>query len=532
MGSKFYRYYVLGLLMIIYAVNFLDRQVITIVAPFLKADLGVSDAQLGLLFGTAFALFFSVFGIPIAKLADGWSRVRTIATGLAFWSGMTTLSGLASSFIQLGGARIGVGVGEASASPAAYSLLQDYFPKSQRASALALYSSGIYLGSGASLIFGGAIIKYWETHYTAATAPFGLAGWQATFIAFGLPGLVLAVLMLLTVREPVRGAVDGLPTVGDPQPFRSVLTEFASMVPPWSLFAFARSAEGSRAVIRSLIIGAILIAAATLTIQVTDGMLALEKRAVIGTVAGFAFTTNTVQWIAIALGLYCVASWLQSVKLRDAPFYGMIANRAVLNLTLAGGMLSFISYGLSPFLFLYIKQRYAVGAEAGLTLGFIAAVGGGLGATAGGFLADWCKTKHPAGRIYMVMATTTLSAIGIVISFFAESINGFFFAIAFQLFIHIFWLGPCAASIQDLVLPRMRGMAAATLFLGTGIIGLGLGPYIVGLTSDVTGNLRLAMISTVGLIPLILICLFIAARALPGLEASLVERARVAGEAV
>ena len=111
MAAKAYRTYVLILLMIIYAVNFLDRQVVTIIAPYLKADLGVSDAQIGLLFGTAFALFYAVFGLPLAKLADGWNRVRTISIGLFFWSSMTAVSGFTSTFAQLGAARVGVGVG-------------------------------------------------------------------------------------------------------------------------------------------------------------------------------------------------------------------------------------------------------------------------------------------------------------------------------------------------------------------------------------------------------------------------------------
>ena len=162
-SGSIYRYYVLGLLMVIYAFNFLDRQIITILAPSLKADLGLSDAQLGLLFGTAFALFYALFGIPLAKLADGWNRVKTISLGLSVWSGMTALSGFATNFTQLGTARVGVGIGEASASPAAYSLLQDYFPREKRATALAFYSAGIYVGVGASQILGGAVIANWDT---------------------------------------------------------------------------------------------------------------------------------------------------------------------------------------------------------------------------------------------------------------------------------------------------------------------------------------------------------------------------------
>ncbi len=140
--------YVLGVLVIVYILNFLDRQILSILAERIKADLGVSDAQMGYLYGTAFAVFFALFGIPLGRLADVWSRTRLIAWGLAAWSTMTTLSGFARNFTHLALARVGVGIGEASASPAAYSLLADYFPKARRATALAIYSSGIYLGSG------------------------------------------------------------------------------------------------------------------------------------------------------------------------------------------------------------------------------------------------------------------------------------------------------------------------------------------------------------------------------------------------
>src|SRR5580658_5085844 len=122
-----YSWYVLGVLFLVYAINFIDRQILSILAQDIKADLGVSDAQLGFLYGTAFAIFYSLFGIPLGRLADGWHRCRLIALGLTLWSSMTALSGLASSFGLLAAARVGVGIGEASASPAAYSLLGDYF---------------------------------------------------------------------------------------------------------------------------------------------------------------------------------------------------------------------------------------------------------------------------------------------------------------------------------------------------------------------------------------------------------------------
>ena len=160
MGGPYARY-VLAVLVIVYVFNFIDRQILSILAEHIKADMGVTDAQLGYLYGTAFAVFYAVFGIPLGRLADAWDRRKLIALGLAFWSVMTALSGLARTFAQLALARVGVGVGEASASPAAYSSLSDWFPPHRRATALALYSSGIYIGTGIGLFIGGSIVEAW-----------------------------------------------------------------------------------------------------------------------------------------------------------------------------------------------------------------------------------------------------------------------------------------------------------------------------------------------------------------------------------
>jgi MFS family permease len=142
-----YSYYVLGICMLVCTFNFMDRQILSILAEDIKADLGVSDADMGFLYGTAFAIFYALFGIPLGKLADMWVRTRLMALGLTFWSTMTALSGLSSGFSQLAAARIGVGIGEACAGPSAYSVLGDYFPRRKRAVVLAIYSAGIYIGS-------------------------------------------------------------------------------------------------------------------------------------------------------------------------------------------------------------------------------------------------------------------------------------------------------------------------------------------------------------------------------------------------
>ncbi|HKJ24977.1 MAG TPA: MFS transporter, partial [Myxococcota bacterium] len=205
--SLAYASYVLFVLVVVYLFNFIDRQLPSILAERIKADFAVSDADLGFLYGTAFAVFYAIFGIPLGRLADVWSRRSLVAVGLAFWSAMTALSGFSRSLDELKMARIGVAVGEASATPAAYSMLSDYFPASLRATALSVYSSGIYLGGGLALFVGGRVVGHWDAAYAGRAAPLGLSGWQATFLLVGLPGLLMA-LWVRSLREPARGQAD------------------------------------------------------------------------------------------------------------------------------------------------------------------------------------------------------------------------------------------------------------------------------------------------------------------------------------
>jgi MFS family permease len=209
-SSPAYARYVLGLLVLVYMLNFIDRQILSILAEDIKADLGLSDADIGFLYGTAFGVFYALFGIPLGRLADSWNRVKLMAGGLALWSAATAVSGFAKTGGVLTAARVGVGVGEATASPCAYSLISDYFPKEKRATALAVYSSGLYIGGGLSLFIGGAIVQNWNAAYPGG-GPLGLVGWQAAFLAVGLPGLLVA-MWVATLREPLRGQSEGIIT--------------------------------------------------------------------------------------------------------------------------------------------------------------------------------------------------------------------------------------------------------------------------------------------------------------------------------
>src|SRR5205085_10012304 len=152
--------------------NFVDRQIISILAPYISHDLGVGDDEIGFLYGTAFAVFYALFGIPLGRLADSWYRGRLIAVGLGLWSSMTALSGFASNFAMLAVARIGVGIGEASASPAAYSMISDYFPMETCASALSIYTAVLYVGGGRSLPVGRFATSSWNQAFSSpANAP-------------------------------------------------------------------------------------------------------------------------------------------------------------------------------------------------------------------------------------------------------------------------------------------------------------------------------------------------------------------------
>jgi MFS family permease len=201
-------------------------------------------------------------------------------------------------------------------------------------------------------------------------------------------------------------------------------------------------------------------------------------------------------------------------------------------LSIGGGLMSYASYGLSPFLYLYAVQTFGVGPEAGFTLGAILAVAGGLGTIAGGVVADRARRLHPAGRIYVVIAAATAASILLAVQLTTNSLLLFYILLGAVNFLQIMWLGPIAASCQDLVLPRMRGTATAIFFLGTNIIGLGLGPYIVGLVSDVAGDLRVAMLSVLFVLPVTLAMFVLASRNFPALESSVRERAMDAGEAL
>ena len=202
-----YAWYVVGVLTLAYIFSFIDRQILSLMAIPIQHDLGIGEKQMSLLMGASFAVFYTLFGIPLGRLADTRSRRAIISVGIAVWSVMTAGCGLARTFWQLAVMRMGVGVGEASLSPSAYSLISDYFRPERRSTAMSVYSMGIYIGSGLAFILGGFITLLVSGRESTVLPWIGpVRSWQLVFFVVGLPGLLIS-LLLLTVREPVRKGV-------------------------------------------------------------------------------------------------------------------------------------------------------------------------------------------------------------------------------------------------------------------------------------------------------------------------------------
>ena len=178
----------------VYTFNFIDRQILVILAEPIKADLGLSDTQMGLLTGLAFAFFYVLLGLPIAKYADKANRKNVIAVSLAIWSGMTAISGLAQNYMHLLLARIGVGIGEAGGSPPAHAIISDYYPPKKRATAISIYTLGVYIGIFLGFLMGGIIGERY--------------GWRIALFSLGIPGIIYALIVYFTVKEPISGLAD------------------------------------------------------------------------------------------------------------------------------------------------------------------------------------------------------------------------------------------------------------------------------------------------------------------------------------
>ena len=481
-----YSWYALGVLFLVYLVNFVDRQILSILANDIKADLGLDDAQLGFLYGTAFAIFYALFGIPLGRLADTWSRTRLLSLGLALWSSMTVLSGFAKNFATLTVARIGVGVGEASSAPTCYSLISDMFPARMRGLALGIFSAGLFTGSGLSLLIGGNIVEAWNAAWPNG-GPLGLKGWQGAFIIVGAPGLLLA-LWVLSLREPPQE------TARTERPLARFVAEVAQVVPPFTVIGAARAGGGALG--RNLLLAAGLAVAA--------GALSW-------------LTGNNQQFWFWVVGLYAVASWASHLRRIDGETYAMtFGSPAFMAIVVAYGAVCFLGYTVSYWAAPYAERTFELSkGDLGLLIGAPNAVGGFLGVIVGGKLADIMQERHPAGRVMVFLLALLGSVPVFLIGYSAASLTVFLVCNFLAQFVTSSALGAGASATQTMVLPRMRGVATAVYLLGATLIGLSLGPFTAGFVSEATGSLGSGVMTTLLIVPVGLAGVWIAVRRMP-----------------
>ena len=371
-----YKWYVLGVLTAVYASSQLDRQIMGILLEPIKLELGASDTQMGFLIGLTFAVFYATLGMPIAMLADRANRRNIITAAISIWSVMTVACGFATTFFQLALARIGVGIGEAGSSPPSHSIIADMFDSASRGTAMGVFALGVNIGLLLAYLVGGWLVEFY--------------GWRTTFVAVGVPGIVVALLLYFTTKEPTRGASDKQPA------------EEKQAAPPFS--AVVRHMWTTRST-RHVVLGS--------------------------TLAGF-------------VG-YGFVLWMPTFLIR--------------------------SHGLSP-------------SEVGLTLALMTGIVGGLGTFAAGRLTDVLARRDVRWRAWVVAVgkggyVPFLAAVFIVDDFWLAL--GLFIIPAF---FGGFYLAPTFALIQSLVSLRMRALASSITLFILNIIGMGFGPQLVGILSD------------------------------------------------
>jgi MFS family permease len=391
--STGYAWFVVGLLTLAYVFSFIDRQILNLMVKPIQKDLGIGDFGMGLLMGASFAVFYTFFGIPLGRLADTRSRRLIICCGIAVWSLMTAGCGLTKKFWQLALMRMGVGVGEASLSPAAYSLISDYFRPELRSTAISVYSMGIYIGSGLAFILGGLVIGFTSEQESFVVPIVGaVRSWQLVFFLVGLPGLLVAVLML-AIREPAR---KGLRTSksGPSVPSKASLTEV------WSYFDANRS--------------------------------------------------------------------------------------TLLCLNLGIGMATLFSYGAASWIPAFLGRRFDwKQGQAGLVFGVMVATAGTLGIVSGGRLADWLRVRGRPDADLRVALLGTLACIPFVVTFplVPEAIWSVGLLTP-MIFFGSMPFGVAPAATQHMMPNTMRSQASALYLFAINLIGMGLGPTIVGALND------------------------------------------------
>lgn len=524
-------WYCLGLVGSMQLLSMLDRNILAILNPRIKADLHIGDAEMGLLYGTVFALFYALFSLPLGRLADGWRRGWLLALAIAFWSLATALAGFAGGFALLALSRLGVGIGESAGQPAGTSLVFDYFPRSRRGLALAVMAALLAAGLGLSSVLGGAAADWWDHAYPpGAVAPLGLKGWQFAFLLAATPGIPLAAL-LARMAEPRRGVMDGIVTPPDPAPWRASFAVLGAILPLGIWLRLARVGAPRRDWIVN--IGALvgLVVAMTVLARVCA---ALSPRPPL-LIMGAAIDPHALQWTIVGFGGYVILNLIQALRFSDPVGYEVMTRSPSLWLCLlVGSLQTTINYGIMGFTPAFLMKHFHLGAgEVGLRFGLLSAGLGIVGPMVSGPLSDRFAARFGAGgRVGLVLVALGLSPLVAFAVYGAADVGSFYWRFTLYSLILTMWLPPLYAVLYEQVLPRMRGQTAALYIIIMTILGLGIGPYWVGMVADARhGDLGFAILSVNGLAPVIVILLIVLLPRAARDAKAVVERARAAGEA-
>jgi MFS family permease len=399
------RYYALVLLGLAYACAYLDRSVIGVVLPQLKHEFHFGDVGLGFLSGMAFVAFYVCFGLPVAVLADRSNRRNIIAVAIALWSIMTALCGLSGNFLQLALARVGVGVGEAGLSPPAQSMISDLFPHQRRATALSIYSIGIYLGVVVGLAYGGYLAEH--------------LGWRRTFFVMAIPGVVVSIIFALTVREPKRGASEA--QAEEEHDYRNMLQvlRFLWTTPSLrytllgitlcSLFTQGQAAWLPSFLVRS---HGMTIAQAGLTLGLATGI-----GGTAGTLLGGQFSdrlgARDSRWRVWVITVAFIILPISALTFLYSGSTAVVGAMALTNSLLAAVHLaptSAVTQNLTP---LRMRARTAA-----ITLFLTSLVGGGIGPLVVGALSDYLHRFAGANSLRYALTTMVVFALGSAAAYF------------------------------------------------------------------------------------------------------------------
>ena len=524
-------WYALALVALTNAVSLLDRNILAILAPRIKKSLALGDSEMGLLYGTVFALFYALFSLPLGRLADGWIRTRLLGIALAFWSFATGMAAFASGFGVLVLSRLGVGIGEGAAQPAGTSLVYDHFPKRSRGFAMAVIAAAISMGLGGSSILGGLAADWWDSLYPGTSAAFGFQGWQFAFLVAALPGVILAAL-LWRMPEPERGRMDGIRSPQDPHPVRASLAVLGSVAPVANWWALARRKASMRDWCVNLLALTIIVIAMAVVTWITTTLSPRPKL----NFGVLTLSPHALQWGVIGFGMFAVLNLLQSLRVADPPAFAVITGSRSLLLCIAVGSLQMmINYGVMGFTPSFLMKHFGLSpAKTGLQFGLLSAAIGIVGPLISGPLSDRINMRFPAaGRVYVTLFSLALSPLVAIWVYGAKDAASFYTRFVLYSLVLTAWLPPLYAVLFEQVLPRMRGITASTYIIVSTIFGLGIGPFLVGVISDANGgNLAAAILDINWVAPLIVVMLLVLARRAKRDEEGLLTRARNAGESV